>query len=77
MIVEFESLFRKRVKEIKSESLKLKVKKQIAKVVENPNIGKPLRYSRKRTREVYIPPFRLSYLYLENKGKVVFAYFLS
>ena len=45
-------------------SVKKKVKKQIEKIIQNPEIGKPMKYSRKDTREVYIPPFRLSYVFL-------------
>ncbi|MCD4740608.1 type II toxin-antitoxin system RelE/ParE family toxin [archaeon] len=70
--VEFDSVFRKRVKKIKDKSLKEKVKKQIAKILGNPDIGKPMRFSRKGTREVYVVPFRLSYLYLPSEDTVVF-----
>ncbi len=70
--VAYDPLFKKSVKKIKDELLKLKIKKQIAKIVENPDIGKPMRYSRKGTREVYISPFRLSYMYLKNEDKIVF-----
>jgi len=31
-----------------------------------------MRYSRKKTREVYIPPFRLSYLYDKRNDTLVF-----
>lgn len=51
---------------------KIKLKKQIAKIVENPEAGKPMRYSRKGTREVYIASFRLSYIFFKNENKVVF-----
>ena len=70
--VAYDPLFKKSVKKIKDELLKLKIKKQIAKIVENPDIGKPMRYSRKGTREVYISHFRLSYMYLKNEDKIVF-----
>jgi len=53
-------------------SLKEKIKKQIIKIIENPEIGKPMRYVRKDTREVYISPFRLSYSYLKHEDKIVF-----
>ena len=43
--------------------MKQKIEKQIQKIVENPEIGKPMKYGRKRTRELYIKPFRLSYEY--------------
>ncbi len=55
----FDPLFENRVKKIKDAALKNKVKKQIRKIVANPFIGKPMRYGRKGTREVYVPPFRL------------------
>ena len=41
--------------------------KLIQKIVENPNVGKPMRYGRIGTREVYIKPFRLSYTYCKNE----------
>jgi len=53
-------------------SLKEKVKKQILKIIDNPELGKPRRYMRKDTREVYISPFRLSYAYIKNQDKIIF-----
>ena len=52
-------------------SVKVQVEKALAKIIENPEIGKPMRYARKGTREVYIPPFRLAYAYLPNENKVI------
>jgi len=49
---------------------KQKVIKQIQKISENPEVGKPMKYSRKGTRELYLPPFRLSYEYLVDKNVV-------
>ena len=72
VVVSYEHLFEKKVKKIKDEVLKSKVKKQIIKIVNNPQIGKPMSYSRKDTREVYISPFRLSYAYLKNEDKIIF-----
>ncbi len=43
-----------------------RVQKIIKKIIEDPEIGKPMRFDRKGTREVYLPPFRISYSY--NKG---------
>ena len=73
VIVEFESNFERKIRKIKNQSLKIKIKKQIYKIVKNPETGKPMRYSRKGTREVYIPPFRLSYLYIPDEDKIIFA----
>ena len=50
--------------------MKTKIEKQIKKISDNPEIGKPMSYKRKGTREVYISPFRLSYLYLIDKNIV-------
>ena len=70
--VEFDDIFEKAYKKIKDLALKLRVKKQIAKIVESPETGKPMRHDRKGTREVYIHPFRLSYAYLKEENKIVF-----
>jgi len=57
----FDLNFKKEFKKIKDNSIKKKIIKQIAKIKDNPNLGKTMRYSRKGTRELYISPFRLSY----------------
>ncbi len=44
--------------------------KLIKKIIENPEIGKPMRYVRKGTRELYIKPFRLSYAYHKTEDKI-------
>ena len=69
---EYEPDFKKQVEKIHDGLLKTKLKKQIAKIIGNPEIGKPMKYSRRGTREVYIPPFRLSYIYLKQEDKIVF-----
>ena len=40
--------------------LREKIEKQIRKIVENPKVGKPLKY-KKGERSLYIKPFRLVY----------------
>ena len=72
VIVAYDSVFKNRVKKIKDSLLKTKVKKKILKIVNFPLIGKPMRFTRKGTREVYISPFRLSYVYFEKEDKIVF-----
>jgi len=62
----FDSEFRKDFSKIKNSSIKERIIKQISKIKNNPEIGKPMRYGRKGTRELYIPPFRLSYKTEEN-----------
>ena len=69
--VDYSLSFQKTVGKIKDAALKEKVKNQIRKVIKNLEIGKPMRYARKGTREVYVKPFRLSYAYLKAEGKIV------
>ena len=70
--IAYDPSFEKNVRKIKEQLLKLKVKKEILKIIDSPEIGKPMRYGRKGTREVYISPFRSSYLYIKNDEKIVF-----
>jgi len=69
--IRFDKKFTEIFSKIKDELLRTKVKKQIKKISDNPEIGKPMRNVRKGTRELYIKPFRLSYLYNINE-KVVY-----
>ena len=63
----FDKKFSEIFYKIKDNSLKTKIIKQIEKIKINPEIGKPMRFNRKGTRELYISPFRLSYEYLKDK----------
>lgn len=63
----FDNHFKKEFSKIKDQLFKNKIKKQITKIIENPEIGKPMKYTRKDTREIYIKPYRLSYSYLNNE----------
>jgi mRNA-degrading endonuclease RelE of RelBE toxin-antitoxin system len=71
VIVEETEDFSKIYQKIKDESLRLKIKKQIKKVIINPEIGKPMRNVRKGTRELYVKPFRLSYSYIKEQNKII------
>jgi len=51
--------FIKNIKRLDNFSLK-KIEKQIMKILENPQVGKPLKYMRGE-RALYIKPFRLVY----------------
>lgn len=51
--------------------VKEKIKKQIRKIINDPGVGKPMRYGRKGTRELYVSPFRLSYIYDREKDIVI------
>ena len=72
VISDFGPKFEQVFKKIKDEDVKTKLKKQIKKIIDNPEIGKPMRHDRKGTRESYISPFRLSYVYIEKEDKIVF-----
>ena len=61
--VEFTSEFRAIFLKIKDQTLKDKIIKQLKKIKNNPEVGKPMRNVRKGTRELYIKPYRLSYIY--------------
>ena len=65
----FDPIFKKDFKKIKDKSLKEKVIKQVSKIKDSPEIGKPMRHDRKGTRELYISPLRLSY---KVEGDIVY-----
>jgi len=70
--VAYSSHFEKIIRKIQDASLKERVKAQIIRIIDDPETGKPMRWSRKNTREVYIPPFRLSYCYDKKNDTLVF-----
>jgi len=53
-------------------SLKIQIQKLVNKIIENPEIGKSMKYNRKGTREVYAGSFRLSYSYDKNVDELIF-----
>ncbi|MFH1053933.1 MAG: type II toxin-antitoxin system RelE/ParE family toxin [Candidatus Woesearchaeota archaeon] len=70
--IEYKKGFLKAISKLKDSLLREKVKKQVEKIIENPEIGKPMRYNRKGTREVYASPYRLAYAYIPNENKLIF-----
>ncbi|MFA4876169.1 MAG: type II toxin-antitoxin system RelE/ParE family toxin [Methanoregula sp.] len=64
--------FEKTIRKIHDHSLKERIKTPLIKIIENPEAGKPMRYCKKGTREVYIPPFRVSYMYTKQHDPLVF-----
>jgi len=70
--VAYGASFERTIRTIRDVTLKERLKAQIIRTVNNPEIGKPMRYSRKHTREVYISPYRLSYCYDRKKDLLVF-----
>jgi mRNA-degrading endonuclease RelE of RelBE toxin-antitoxin system len=69
--VDLSPSFLKTFAKIKDNLLKKRIKKQLGKIGENPEVGKPMRNSRKGTREIRISSFRLSYAYYSSERLVV------
>lgn len=53
--------FKKDVKKIRDKGVKERLQKQIDKVAQNPDFGKPLRYGLKGEWVIYVKPYRLIY----------------
>ena len=53
--------FEEELKKIRDRATQDKLEKQIRKIYENPDFGKPLRYSLKGEWSVYVKPYRLIY----------------
>ena len=70
--VKYEELFDKTLDKIKDYSLRQKIAKQIIKIINFPEVGKPMKHDRKGTRDVYIHPFRLSYAYSREMDLIIF-----
>jgi mRNA-degrading endonuclease RelE of RelBE toxin-antitoxin system len=70
--VNYDNKFKEILSKIKDQLFRIKIEKQIKKIINNPEIGKPMRNIRKGTREVYIQPYRLSYVYLKNENLIIF-----
>ena len=61
MDIIFSDEFRKDYKKIKDKSTRLKIIKQLKKLSENPELGKPLKYNLKNHRSVRVTPYRIIY----------------
>ncbi len=70
--IDYKKDFLKAISKIKNQAVKAKIKKHVEKIIENPKIGKPMRYNRKGTREVYIVPYRLAYAYNPAENTLIF-----
>ncbi|MEK6889380.1 MAG: type II toxin-antitoxin system RelE/ParE family toxin [Nanoarchaeota archaeon] len=69
--VDYSEKFKDIVSKIKDNFIKERIEKLLRKIKENPEIGKPMRNVRKGTREVYLPPFRLSYAYHKSFDTII------
>ena len=70
--VAYSSRFEKTIRKIQDTALKERIKAKIIRIVNDPETGKPMRWHRKKTREVYIPPFRLTYCFDKKNDTIVF-----
>jgi len=73
--VKFDKNFQNTIGKIKDNSVKESISNKISKIIQNPEIGKPMKYARKGTREVYIGSFRLSYAYYPEQDMIEFLDF--
>ena len=70
--VAYSPRFEKEIRKIQDTAQKERVKAQIKRIVHDPETGKPMRWCRKNTREVYVQPYRLSYCYDKKNDTLVF-----
>ena len=61
MDIIFSEEFKKDFQKIKDKTTRLRVVKQLKKLQENPETGKPLQHQLKNHRSIRIPPFRIIY----------------
>ena len=63
--------FDKKIRHIRDRKLKERVKKQIKKIIEDPeHTGRYLQYDRKFEKKLYIPPFRLIFAYDKKEDTI-------
>tara|TARA_Y100000310_G_scaffold344346_2_gene456638 strand:- start:32322 stop:32570 length:249 start_codon:yes stop_codon:yes gene_type:complete len=67
------STFTKQIKRLDN-TVKTKFKKQILKIIKNPEVGKPLKYMRGE-RSLYVKPFRIIYTYRKEENEIVLLKF--
>lgn len=67
MEIIFSDEFKKEFKKIKDKTTRLKIIKQLRKLSESPETGKPLKYDLKNHRSIRVSPFRIIYRFEEEK----------
>ena len=75
MRVKFDDKFQSIINKIKDNSIKHSIQNKIEKIINYPEIGKPMSFIRKGTREVYVGSFRISYKYYKEEGSIEFLDF--
>lgn len=63
--------FMRRLKKLDN-SILIKVEKLLLRILADPEVGKPMRFDRKETRELRAPPFRLNYIYDKARDILIF-----
>ena len=53
--------FERELRKVGDKIIKGRVKKQIEKILDSPETGKPLRFALRHERSIYVPPYRLIY----------------
>lgn len=72
--VEYAERYKRSVKKIRDIKTREKLGKLMGKIIDVPTIGKPMRYKRKGTREIYMKSFRISYAYEKNTVRFLEVY---
>ena len=67
MEILFSNEFKKDFKKIKDKTTRIKIIKQLKKLAEMPEAGKPLMYNLKKHRSIRVPPFRIIYRLEQDK----------
>ena len=67
MEIIFSEEFKKEFRKIKDKTTRVRIIKQLKKLTEIPEAGKPLKYEWKNHRSLRVPPFRIIYRLENNK----------
>ncbi len=67
MEIIFSEEFKKEFQKIKDKTTRLRIIKQLKKLSQMPEAGKPLQYNLKNHRSLRVPPFRIIYRLEEDK----------
>ena len=75
--IKFDDHFQRAISKIKDQEMQKSIKNKIRKIIDDPEIGKPMRNVRKGTREVYLGggTFRISYAYYKENNTIEFLDF--
>lgn len=67
----FHITFKRKFSKIKDKTIKDKLLKSFLRLRDQPESGKPMKYSRKGTREIYVGSYRLAYSYSKKEDKII------